>query len=55
MKRWDRGCSNYKTNEGYKESFEELDKIALKPRILTNAEYLQQMIYYEKEKIEKDI
>ena len=31
-----------------KESLEELDKIALKPRVLTNAEYFQQMIDYEK-------
>ena len=32
-----------------KESLEEFDKIALKPRVLTNAEYFQDMIYYEKE------
>ena len=32
-----------------KESLEELDKIALKPRVLTNAECFNQMIYYEKE------
>ena len=34
-----------------KESLEELDKIALKPRVFTNAEYFQDMI--EKEKEEK--
>lgn len=32
-----------------KESLGELDKIALKPRVLTNAEYFQEMINYEKE------
>ena len=32
-----------------KESLEELDKIALKPRVFTNAEYFQDMIDYEKE------
>ena len=32
-----------------KESLEEFDKIALKPRVLTNAEYFNQMIDYEKE------
>ena len=31
-----------------KESLEELDKIALKPRVFTNAEYFQDMIGYEK-------
>ena len=30
-----------------KESLEELDKIALKPRVFTNAEYFQNMIEYE--------
>jgi len=32
-----------------KTSLEELDKIALKPRVLTNVEYFQQMIDFEKE------
>ena len=32
-----------------KQSLEELDKIALKPRVLTNVEYFQQMIDFEKE------
>lgn len=35
--------------KGIKESLEELDRIALKPRVLTNAEYFQQMIDFEKE------
>ena len=33
-----------------KTSLDELDKIALKPRVLTNVEFLQQIIDYEKEK-----
>lgn len=32
-----------------KSSLEELDRIALKPRVLTNVEYFQQMIDFEKE------
>ena len=38
-----------KQMKGIKESLEELDRIALKPRVLTNVEYFQQMIDYEKE------
>ena len=33
-----------------KNSLDELDKIALKPRVLTNVEYFQQMIDFEKDK-----
>ena len=33
-----------------KSSLEELDRIALKPRVLTNVEYFQQMIDFEKDK-----
>jgi hypothetical protein len=33
-----------------KNSLDELDKIALKPRVLTNVEYFEQMIDFEKEK-----
>ena len=38
-----------------KSSLEELDRIALKPRVLTNVEYFQQMIDFEKEQKKKDI
>ena len=36
-----------------KSSLDELDKIALKPRVLTNVEYFQQMIDFEKEQKKK--
>ena len=36
-----------------KSSLEELDRIALKPRVLTNVEYFQQMIDFEKEQKKK--
>lgn len=38
-----------------KSSLEELDRIALKPRVLTNVEYFQQKIDFEKEQKKKDI
>ena len=38
-----------------KSSLEELDKIALKPRVLTNVEYFQQIIDFEKEQKKVDI
>ena len=43
------GAVIIKQMKDIKESLEELDKIALKPRVFTNAEYFQQMIDNEKE------